>query len=253
MRNRSFASLVCLPILLVHSGLAAQVATDLNIATGLDISASVGRDDEWLERVGTGRGIASQAFMEAVLSGRHGRVGVAVFAWSSHGCPLKVAWRVIETLEDAAVIARTLEATPLIDFEHDVGPPDHDQFIDTGLLHQKLSSGNDRLTDLSRAIECGRHLLSHTPFSATRSVLNIIGDGVDNLAEEPDAARDRAVAAGITVNGVVVNASPAVVGYYRNHVIGGHGAFVLDVADPATMIDVMTKKFLLDIASAALP
>ena len=36
--------------------LAAQVETDLNIATGLDITASVGRDEEWLERFGTARG-----------------------------------------------------------------------------------------------------------------------------------------------------------------------------------------------------
>jgi len=54
------------------------------------------------------------------------------------------------------------------------------------------------------------------------------------------------VAAGITVNGVV-NDSPEVVGYYRNHVIGGVGAFVLDVADPVTMVDSMTRKFLLDV------
>jgi hypothetical protein len=242
MHAGSFAGLVCLPILLVHSDLVAQVATDVNIATGLDISASVGRDEEWLERVGTARGLASQPFAEAALSGRHGRVGVAVFAWSSQGCPLVVDWSVIATLEDAAGVARTLEATPLIDFEHDIG-----------LRHQDQSIGDDRLTDLSRAIECGRHLLAHAPFLATRSVLNILGDGVDNLNEEPDVARDRAVASGITVNGVVINGSPEVVGYYRNHVIGGHGAFVLDVADPVTMVDVMTRKFLLDVASAARP
>jgi len=153
-----------------------------------------------------------------------------------------VDWSVIGTLEDAAGVTRTLEATPLIDFEHDIGP-----------RHQDQSIGDDRLTDLSRAIGCGRHLLAHAPFPATRSVLNILGDGVDNLNEQPDAARDRAVATGITVNGVVVNGSPEVVGYYRNHVIGGHGAFILDVADPVTMVDVMTRKFLLDVASTARP
>jgi Ca-activated chloride channel family protein len=84
-------------------------------------------------------------------------------------------------------------------------------------------------------------------------VLNILEDEIDKLNEQPDAARDRAVATRIMVNDVVVNGSPAVVGYYRDHVIGGHGAFVLDVADPATMVDVMTRKFLLDVASTARP
>ena len=95
--------------------------------------------------------------------------------------------------------------------------------------------------------------MAQAPFPATRSVLNILGDGVDNLNKQPDAARDRPVATGITVNDVVVNGSLEVVGYYRDHVIGGHGAFVLDVTDPATMVDVMTRKFLLDVASAARP
>ncbi len=239
MHGGSFVGLVCLPILLVQGDLAAQVETDANIATGLDVSASVGRDDEWLGRVGTARGLASQTFAEAALSGRHGRVGVAVFAWSSQECPVVVAWSVIATPEDAARIARKLETTPLIDFDHDIGHPRQDQF-----------SPGDRMTDLSHAIDCGRHLLADAPFHADRSVLNILGDGVDNLNEGPEAARDRAVAAGITVNGVVVNGGLEIVGYYRNHVIGGHGAFVLDVADPVTMVDVMTRKFLLDVASA---
>jgi Ca-activated chloride channel homolog len=253
MHGGGFAGLVCLGALLVQGDLTAQVETDVNIATDLDVSASVGRDEEWLERVGTARGLASQSFAEAALSGRHGRVGVAVFAWSSQGCPLVVNWSVIGTLEDAAGVARTLEATPLIDFEHDLGPRHHARSIDIGPDHHEQSIGSDRMTDLSRAIECGRHLLADAPFHADRSVLNILGDGVNNLGEEPDTARDRAVAAGITVNGVVVNGSPEVVGYYRDHVIGGHGAFVLDVTDPATMVDVMTRKFLLDVASAAQP
>jgi Protein of unknown function (DUF1194) len=52
------------------------------------------------------------------------------------------------------------------------------------------------------------------------------------------------------VNGVVIGGSPDVVGHYRDHVIGGDGAFVMDIADPTTVVDAMTRKFLLDVASA---
>ena len=116
--------------------------------------------------------------------------------------------------------------------------------------HQDQSVGEDRLTDLSKAIDCGRSLLADAPFRADRFVLNIVGDDVDNFGKDSDAARDRAVAAGITVNGVVINGSPDVVGYYRDHVIGGDGAFVMDIADPTTVVDAMTRKFLLDVAFA---
>ena len=78
MHGWGFSGLVCLGILSVQGDLAAQVKTDLNIATGLDITASVGRDEEWLERFGTARGLASQTFAKVARSGRHGRIGVTV-------------------------------------------------------------------------------------------------------------------------------------------------------------------------------
>ena len=240
MHGGSFAGLVCLGTLLVQGDLAAQIETDVNIATGLDVSDSIGRHEEWLERVGTARGLASQTFTKAVLSGRHGRVGVAVFAWSSQGCPLLMDWNVIGTMDDAARIADRLEAMPLINFNRT-----HVR------RHQDQSVGEDRLTDLSEAIDCGRSLLADAPFRADRFVLNIVGDGVDNFGKDSDAARDQAVAAGITVNGVVIGGSPDVVGHYRDHVIGGDGAFVMDISDPTTVFDAMNRKFLFDVASAA--
>jgi hypothetical protein len=239
MHGGTLAGLVCLGTLLVQGDLAAQIETDVNIATGLDVSDSIGGHEEWLERVGTARGLASQSFTKAVLSGRHGRVGVAVFAWSSQGCPLLMDWNVIGTMDDAAQIANKLEAMPLIDFRRDVAR-----------RHQDRSVGEDHLTDLTKAIDCGRKLLTDAPFRAERPVLNIVGDGVDNFGEDSDTARDQAVAAGITVNGVVVGGSPEVVGHYRDHVIGGDGAFVMDISDPTTVFDAVVRKFLLDIASA---
>ena len=52
------------------------------------------------------------------------------------------------------------------------------------------------------------------------------------------------------MNGVIINGNPDVVSHYRNHVIGGDAAFVMNIADPATAVDAMVRKFLLDIASA---
>jgi hypothetical protein len=49
----------------------------VSIAKGLGIPASVGGDEEWLERFATARGLTSRTFIEVALSGRHSRVGVA--------------------------------------------------------------------------------------------------------------------------------------------------------------------------------
>jgi hypothetical protein len=113
-----------------------------------------------------------------------------------------------------------------------------------------IGACDDRLTDLTKAIDCGRRLLADAPFRDDRSVLNIVGDSIDNFGEGSAAARGRAVAASITVNGVVTGGSPEVVSYYRDYVIGGDGAFVMDNADPNTVVDAMARKFLLDVAFA---
>ena len=78
MHGSGFAGLVCLPILFVQGDLAAQLETDVNIATDLDISASVGRDEEWLERFGRPPAGGLPNLSKVALPGRHGRVGVAV-------------------------------------------------------------------------------------------------------------------------------------------------------------------------------
>jgi len=74
-----------------------------------------------------------------------------------------VTWSVIGTLDDAARVAGTLEATPLIDFDHDISPRHHDPSIGN---HLDQSTADDRLTDVSKAVEGSQHLLADAPFHA---------------------------------------------------------------------------------------
>jgi|tagenome__1003787_1003787.scaffolds.fasta_scaffold20197179_1 hypothetical protein len=77
MHGWGFSGLVCLGILSVQGDLAAQVETDLNITTGLDITASVGHDEEWLERFGTPRGLASVGWPHKPSPRSPGRAAMA--------------------------------------------------------------------------------------------------------------------------------------------------------------------------------
>jgi hypothetical protein len=63
--------------------------------------------------------------------------------------------------------------------------------------------------------------------------------------------RDRLVAAGATVNGVVLDGSPDARGYYRDQVIGGPGAFLIAGPGSAGLEDLMLRKFLFDLVAAA--
>src|SRR5262249_16445428 len=102
-------------------------------------------------------------------------------------------------------------------------------------------------TDLSQAIDHATETLAMAPFAGERSVVNIIGNGEDNVGDDAQAARDRSVEHGIILNGVVLGADAAVLDYYRRQVIGGPGAFVMTMSGSDTMVEVMTRKLFYDI------
>src|SRR3546814_16737195 len=68
--------------------------------------------------------------------------------------------------------------------------------------------------------------------SDLRSVVNILSNGVDNNGPTPDAARDQAIRLGITINGIVFGERDDLADYFRQHVIGGPGAFIMTVGKP---------------------
>jgi hypothetical protein len=110
-----------------------------------------------------------------------------------------------------------------------------------------------RLTDLLQALEHASQLLRTAPFVTEHSIVNIIGNGTDNVGEDAQFARDRFVELGGTVNGVVLSDDPMVLDYYRQQVVGGLGAFVMSTDDAAAMVEVLMRKFRYDIAMGTSP
>ncbi len=218
----------------------ASAATDANLVTALDVSDSIMRHEEWIEFDGIARAVVHPAFLNAVLAGRHRRIGFAVYTWSSHGkLRVVVPWTVIGSADDAERVTRLLWGAPRIDRSEHYGfsrnprrrPPPGFQ------------------TDISAAIRFGSAMIESAPKGAERAVINVCGNGVDNVGEGPERARDRALASGVTINGLVVGDKPEVVAYYRSRVVGGTGSFVLEVKEPAGFADAMVTKLLMDLVA----
>ena len=65
-----------------------------------------------------------------------------------------------------------------------------------------------------------------------RRVIDVSGDGRNNRGRPAADARDEAVRAGASINGLPILAIESTSRmYYRNNVIGGPGAFVVPAAD----------------------
>jgi hypothetical protein len=216
----------------------APLATDANIVTGLDISGSMPGADRRVQLAGIAAALRSPALIAAIRRGRDGRIGFAIFAWHHRRYEV-VPWTRVAGAADAEAVARVLEARMLVDVDAEVR---RDEAFPIG-----------RLTDLSRAIDHAAALLASAPFAAGRNVVNIVGNGTDNMGEPAVAARDRLLGMGASLNAVVFGfgADGAVLDYYRDEVAGGPGAFVLTAKGGEDIAEVMRRKFLQDLIAAA--
>jgi hypothetical protein len=73
--------------------------------------------------------------------------------------------------------------------------------IATEATLRRAESRFGRPTDLSHALSSATAMLLAAPFQSRRSVINIIGNGPDNVNEDAQGARDAALALGFTING----------------------------------------------------
>jgi Ca-activated chloride channel homolog len=227
-----FAIIALSCVLWSEDAAAGELVTDVNIVTAIDISDSIDSRAMQVEIDGMAAAILAPDVINAIQDGRHHRIGFAVFAWRDGAFPEFVSWTTIETKEDAAIVSNRLRSGFRAFAASD--PP--------SLPYAP------RMTDLSGAIDHAAILLLSAPYAADRSVINVIGNGWDNVGEGPRAARDRVIATGGTINGVVLGFDPVLMSYYRGNVIGGPSAFLLSVSDPTAMTDVLARKFLYDIA-----
>ena len=202
------------------------------------------RHEEWLQVEGLAKAVTSAAVLDAVAGGRHGRIGFAVHTWSSGGrFQIVVPWTLIELVEDAEGVASAMRGFAI----------DRSSWK----RHRKGSGGPDETpdlrTDISGTIDFAAGLALEAPHVAPRTVVNLCANGTDNVAEDPRAARDRALAAGIVINGLVIGGKKGLAGYFREHVQGGAGSFVMEVTQPTALADAMVDKLLRDLIAGRPP
>lgn len=229
------------PFAPVEASDALAAPADVALVTAIDMSDSIMRHHEWLQFEGIARAVLDPGFLAAVANGQRGRITFTVFTWSSQGrFRLVVPWMLIDGPGTALAVATLIRAAPRpVRFGGDerAGP----------------DLRAERRTDLSATIRFGASLLVGQPGPSRRQVLNLIGNGVDNVAPGPDLARDSALATGLTINGVVLGDDPALATYFRTRVTGGYGSFVMRVTEPRAFADVMRAKFLFDLIAGSTP
>jgi hypothetical protein len=235
MRRRSIlaaggAAALSAPAALQPRGAAAsEEPVDVAIVLAVDVSRSIDVDEARLQREGYRAAVRDPRIVEAIRGGMIGAIGLAYVEWAGiEYQQLVIPWTRIATQAEANDWAAMLERAPRVSL---------------------------RRTSISGGIAFSRRVLAEVPWDATRQVIDVSGDGVNNSGPPVEEARDHAVADGITINGLPIlndrppfGVGPALEEYFRERVIGGAGAFVIAAEDFESFGRAVRRKLLREIA-----
>ena len=211
---------------------SADVEVDLELVLAVDVSRSMDLDEQQLQRNGYIEAFQHPEVIQAIQSGSLGRIAVTYFEWAGPGFQALVApWALIANAKDADDFALNLGEAPI---SREIGTS-----ISSGLF-----------------FAVGR--FNDTVFKSYRRVIDVSGDGPNNAGRPVEETRDWVLSRGVTINGLPIVLKPDLrytqYGipnldiYYEDCVIGGPGAFMIAVTDPANFETAIRRKLVVEIA-----
>ncbi len=207
---------------------APRAEVDVALVLAVDSSGSVSEQRLMLQIQGYLDAIRHPSFTEAVRGGLRGRIGLTFVTWTdARRQDQTVPWTVIESKDSAYRFAEAVQSAlrPLPGW-----------------------------TSISGAIDFCTGLLLSCGYVATRRVIDISGDGANNDGRPVTEARDAAVAAGVTINGLpIVEVEANLEEYYRDNVIGGPDSFIVVARDTGAFGAAVLRKLLVEVAGTQPP
>ncbi|WP_201864338.1 DUF1194 domain-containing protein [Microvirga soli] len=230
---RALCSLLLTAWLVVLGAWSAHAETEVDLALVLavDVSLSMEPDEQELQRQGFVDAFHSPEVHEAIGKGMLGRIAVTYVEWAGAGYQqVIVPWTVIEHPADSHAFAGRLAQTSLHRFGY---------------------------TSISGAIDFSLKQLRESGVTPVRQVIDVSGDGANNQGRIVTAARDEAVAQGVTINGLpLMLKRPDGMWdidnldlYFRDCVIGGSGAFMIPVREKHQIAQAVRTKVVREIAA----
>lgn len=205
---------------------------DAELVLAVDVSRSMDIEEIELQRAGYVAAIRNPAFVRAVQQGMHGKIALAYFEWAGSPRPESLlAWSVIKGQDDADAFADMLAARPYSGF---------------------------RGTSISGAITYANMLFDNNGFAGQRRVIDVSGDGPNNIGSPILPERQKVLDAGVIINGLPILIRPsssigALDRYYEACVVGGPGSFVLPIRAPAEFATAIRLKLILEVSGTPAP
>ncbi len=205
---------------------ADAAPVDLELVLAVDCSGSIDSDEFALQIRGYAAALTHPSVIRAIQSGGVGAIAITYVQWSGPFIHNQaVGWTMIKDAGSATDFAAAMTAAP-----------------------RRIYGGG---TSLSGAIDYAASLFAASGFEGTRRTIDVSGDGINNSGRRPTEARDEAVHAGMTINGLpILTDFPMLDDYYRENVIGGPGAFVIAAKDFDCFAAAILNKLIREVAEA---
>ncbi len=208
---------------------AAEV--DVELVLAVDISQSMDKQEQEVQRRGYVTAITSSEVMDAIRMGPTGRIAVTYVEWGGIGEQhVVVDWQMIDGPETATIFASKIAESPLRQVQR---------------------------TSIAAALAFSVTHIANGPFNGLRRVIDMSGDGPNNQGGQVTAARDQVIAQGITINGLPLMLKgsgngwyhmPNLDHYYEDCVIGGPGSFMVPVYSTEEFGMAIKTKLVMEIA-----
>ena len=219
---------------LVGAGTAFAEPVDLELVFAADGSGSIDDEELAFQRAGYAAAITDPVVLNAIRGGFHQKIAVAYVEWgSAFSQHTIVDWTVIDGPDSAKVFADSLVAEP------------------------RAATG---WNSISEAVAYSQNMLLSNKQVGTRMIIDVSADSGNYGGRSMALARADAIAADISINGLVINkpgsgmpgmGPGSLAEYFERQVIIGQGAFVIIARNREEFADAILKKMILEVAGIA--
>jgi hypothetical protein len=223
--------------LLASSPSRPSTSVDLELVLASDASLSMNRPGRQLERAGYARAFRDGDVVAAIGSGAQRRIAVTLIEWSGQAeQTIVVPWTIVGDKASAEAFSEAIEAAPLLPRRHG-------------------------LTAVGNALLFGARQILLNDIGSARRVIDISGNGAENDGLPAEKARSAILGQGITINGLPVgfertgpglasmeHHGPSIESFYRDHVVGGAGSFIMSVTTGDDFAEAIRRKLVREIS-----
>ncbi len=209
---------------------SGAIPVDVELVIAVDVSNSMDPEEQALQREGYILGLTSREFLQALRNGNYGRIAITYFEWAGlYDQKIVLPWRLIDGPESAEAVTNEIKNAP----------------------YRRAPR-----TSIFGALQFAKPLFDSSGYGGLRRIIDVSGDGSNNMGPPVTIMRDEVLAAGITINGLPIMLNRAYSGpsianldvYYEDCVIGGPGSFVIAIKEREQFKEATRTKLVQEIA-----